>query len=97
MVIALSSVTCASWSVAWAACVSEDPALAAGADSLASLTIEDDFPFILVGINALQDWNRDIMKHTADGVRCCTVRLYNLSYYLENDAFCDAYIAFGNW
>ena len=61
---------------------------------LTSLTIEDDSPFILVGIDALTAWTADIMKKTADMVSGGLVRQYGMSYYLENDLYRDAYIAF---
>lgn len=60
------------------------------------LTIEDDSPFILLGINARDDWDTKIMKSSVDAVSQRVVDRYRLSYYLENDDFQSAYLAFGN-
>ncbi len=60
---------------------------------LTELTIEDDSPFILGGVNAIDDWIQDILEQPVIGIKNQTIAKYRLQYFIENDQFRDAYVA----
>ena len=62
---------------------------------LPELTIEDDSPFRLLGVNAQVDWAGKVMQSTVDGMNPDIVRSYRLQFYLENDGLRNAFIASG--
>jgi len=63
---------------------------------LADLTIEDDSPFYLEGINSLVDWQEKILFLTVDQVANRTIEDHGLVYYVELEAYRGAFSAFGN-
>jgi hypothetical protein len=63
---------------------------------LGELTIEDDSPFRVEGINALLDWQRYILTLRVDEVADRTIEDHRLAYYVELEEFRGAYSAFGN-
>lgn len=60
---------------------------------LADLTIEDDSPFVVVGVNAREDWVVKILQRSVDDVPIAD--RYGLQYYLEKDDIRSQFAAFG--
>jgi hypothetical protein len=63
---------------------------------LGELTIEDDSPFRVEGIDSLLDWQVRILFLRADQVANRTIEEHALVYYVELEDFRGAYSAFGN-
>lgn len=63
---------------------------------LTSLTIEDDSPFILEGINALRDWVDKLLTRRVSEVTPTIVNQYRITYFVETDALRGSFTAFGN-
>lgn len=63
---------------------------------LQELTIEDDSPFELIGVDALTDWVVFVLSRSVTDVRPRIVSEYGLQYYVENDDLRGQYTAFGN-
>jgi len=61
---------------------------------ITDLTIEDDSPFYLQGIDARTDWIVKVLQRDADDV---VIRPgYRLQYFVESDYFRGAFTAYGN-
>lgn len=63
---------------------------------ITELTIEDDSPFALDGIDARRDWINAILEVEVDEVANRTIERYRLQVFLENDRLQGAFTAYGN-
>lgn len=61
--------------------------------SLTELTIEDDSPFIVIGVNAREDWVLRVLERDVNDVSIADA--YSLQYYLERDDLRNQFTAFG--
>lgn len=58
------------------------------------LTVEDDSPFTLKRVNALEDWQLRFLFRDVDNVEARDLNRYKIAYFLENDALRGKYIAY---
>ena len=63
---------------------------------LTELTIEDDSPFILEGVDVRADWQIEILFKKVDDVTDSTIRQFSLRYFLEDDSLRGVFAAYGN-
>lgn len=61
---------------------------------LAELTVEDDSPFTLTGVNALEDWQLRFLFRNVNDVAGRDLDRYRIVYFLENDSLRGKYVAF---
>jgi len=62
---------------------------------LTDLTIEDDSPFKLAGVDALYDWIHGVLERRVGDVTNRIVSGYGLQYYVENDSLRGTYTSHG--
>jgi len=63
---------------------------------ITELTIENDSPFTLDGVDVRTAWQVDILFKRVDDVTSSTVRQFGLRYYLEDDSLRGVFSAYGN-
>lgn len=63
---------------------------------LASLTIEDDSPFYLEGVDARTEWIERILQVEVGSVNRRLVDKYNVHFYVENEGLRGRFAAYGN-